>query len=134
MVVTIVVIGAFAFNSATREINNIYDAQLIDDANVIWSLLRRPLERAPDRSPRQIDDIDFNMDNQLSFNEDADDYADAHMFRAWVDGRITLLQQHGVFIRRAAAEGGLHHDHLQRRGLARLFATDTEHDHRNGDR
>ncbi|MBB3456808.1 two-component system OmpR family sensor kinase/two-component system sensor histidine kinase QseC [Rhizobium sp. BK313] len=88
VVVTIVVIGAFAFNSATREINNIYDAQLIDDANVIWSLLRRPLERAPDRSPRQIDDIDFNMDNQLSFNEDADDYADAHMFRAWVDGRI----------------------------------------------
>ncbi|AVA23389.1 MULTISPECIES: HAMP domain-containing sensor histidine kinase [unclassified Rhizobium] len=86
--VTIVVIGAFAFNSATREINNIYDAQLIDDANVIWSLLRRPLERSPDRSPKKIDDIDFNMDNQLSFNEDADDYADAHMFRAWVDGRI----------------------------------------------
>ncbi|MFS8052539.1 HAMP domain-containing sensor histidine kinase [Rhizobium sp. BR 317] len=88
VVVTIVVIGAFAFNSATREINNIYDAQLIDDANVIWSLLRRPLERSPDRSPKKIDDIDFNMDNQLAFNEDADDYADAHMFRAWVDGRI----------------------------------------------
>ncbi|MDL2399650.1 sensor histidine kinase [Rhizobium mayense] len=88
VVVTIVVIGAFAFNSATREINNIYDAQLIDDANVIWSLLRRPLERTPDHSPKQIEDIDFNMDNQLAFNEDADDYADAHMFRAWVDGRI----------------------------------------------
>lgn len=88
VVVTIVVIAAFAFNSATREINNIYDAQLIDDANVIWSLLRRPLERAPDHAAKQIDDIDFNMDNQLAFNEDADDYADAHMFRAWVDGNI----------------------------------------------
>ncbi|AYG60913.1 HAMP domain-containing sensor histidine kinase [Rhizobium jaguaris] len=88
VVVTIVVIGAFAFNSATREINNIYDAQLIDDANVIWNLLRRPMERAPDRSPKQIEDIDFNMDNQLAFNEDADDYADAHMFRAWADGHI----------------------------------------------
>jgi len=88
VVVTIVVIAAFAFNSATREINNIYDAQLIDDANVIWSLLRRPLERNPDHVAKQIDDIDFNMDNQLAFNEDADDYADAHMFRAWVDGKI----------------------------------------------
>ncbi|MGV1758681.1 HAMP domain-containing sensor histidine kinase [Rhizobium sp. P44RR-XXIV] len=88
VVVTIVVIAAFAFNSATREINNIYDAQLIDDANVIWSLLRRPLEKTPDRAAKQIDDIDFNMDNQLAFNEDADDYADAHMFRAWVDGNI----------------------------------------------
>ncbi|NLR99258.1 HAMP domain-containing histidine kinase [Rhizobium sp. P38BS-XIX] len=88
VVVTIVVIAAFAFNSATREINNIYDAQLIDDANVIWSLLRRPLEKAPDHAAKQIDDIDFNMDNQLAFNEDADDYADAHMFRAWVDGNI----------------------------------------------
>ena len=88
VVVTIVVIAAFAFNSATREINNIYDAQLIDDANVIWSLLRRPLEKNPDHAAKQIDDIDFNMDNQLAFNEDADDYADAHMFRAWVDGNI----------------------------------------------
>jgi len=88
IVVTIVVIAAFAFNSATREINNIYDAQLIDDANVIWSLLRRPLEKTPDHAAKQIDDIDFNMDNQLAFNEDADDYADAHMFRAWVDGNI----------------------------------------------
>ncbi|MFT4184705.1 MAG: HAMP domain-containing sensor histidine kinase [Rhizobium sp.] len=88
VVVTIVVIGAFAFNSATREIDNIYDAQLINDANIIWGLLRRPLEREPDRAPRQIDDIDFNMDNQLAFNEDADDYADAHMFRAWDNGKI----------------------------------------------
>ncbi|MBB3611802.1 HAMP domain-containing sensor histidine kinase [Rhizobium sp. BK602] len=88
VVVTIVVIGAFAFSSATREIDNIYDAQLINDANIIWGLLRRPLEREPDRAPRQIDDIDFNMDNQLAFNEDADDYADAHMFRAWDDGNI----------------------------------------------
>ncbi|HEX8045498.1 ATP-binding protein [Rhizobium sp.] len=88
VVVTIVVVGAFAFNSATREIDNIYDAQLINDANVLWSLLRHPLERTPDRAARQIDDIDFNMDNQLAFNEDADDYADAHMFRAWDDGNI----------------------------------------------
>jgi two-component system sensor histidine kinase QseC len=31
----------------------------------------------------QVPDLDFNMDNQLALNEDADDYADAHSFRAW---------------------------------------------------
>lgn len=90
VVVTIVVIAAFAFHSATREINNIYDASLIDDANVLWRLLGHTLEKSPDRTPKQIDDIDFTMDNQLLFNKDADDYADAHMFRAWVDGKIAV--------------------------------------------
>ncbi|MDQ0559214.1 two-component system OmpR family sensor kinase/two-component system sensor histidine kinase QseC [Rhizobium mesoamericanum] len=88
VVVTILVVGAFAFKSATREINNIYDAQLINDANVLWGLLHNRLQHWPEHTPQQVDDIDFNMDNQLAFNEDADDYADAHMFRAWVDGKI----------------------------------------------
>ncbi|MBX5204733.1 ATP-binding protein [Rhizobium sp. NZLR1] len=91
VVVTIIVIGAFAFNSATREINNIYDAQLINDANVLWRLLHNRLQHSLDRTPQQVDDIDFSMDNQLAFNEDADDYADAHMFRAWVDGKIMFF-------------------------------------------
>ncbi|MGO4565985.1 sensor histidine kinase [Rhizobium sp. 2YAF20] len=90
VIVTIVIVGAFAFNSATREIDNIYDAQLINDANVLWGLLQHKLKRPFDRVPKRIDDIDFNMDNQLAFNEDADDYADAHMFRGWVDGQILV--------------------------------------------
>lgn len=90
VIVTIVVIGAFAFNSATREIDNIYDAQLINDANVLWGLLQHRLQRPMVGPPQRIDDIDFNMDNQLALNEDADDYADAHMFRCWADGRILV--------------------------------------------
>ncbi|PZM16215.1 ATP-binding protein [Rhizobium tubonense] len=90
VIVTIVVIGAFAFNSATREIDNIYDAQLINDANVLWGLLQHRLQRPMVGPPQRIDDIDFNMDNQLALNDDADDYADAHMFRCWADGRILV--------------------------------------------
>jgi two-component system OmpR family sensor kinase/two-component system sensor histidine kinase QseC len=90
VIVTIVIVGAFAFNSATREIDNIYDAQLINDANVLWGLLQHKLKRPFGHVPQRIDDIDFNMDNQLAFNEDADDYADAHMFRGWVDGQILV--------------------------------------------
>ncbi|KQO75052.1 HAMP domain-containing sensor histidine kinase [Rhizobium sp. Leaf262] len=90
VVVAIVAIGAFAFDSATREIDNIYDAQMINDANVMWGLLRHRLEDPARQGPHKMGDIDFSMDNQLAFNEDADDYADAHMFRAWVDGHIAV--------------------------------------------
>jgi two-component system sensor histidine kinase QseC len=88
--VAIVVIGVFAFNSATREIDNIYDAQMINDANVMWGLLRHRLEDPARQGSQKIGDIDFNMDNQLALNEDADDYADAHMVRAWVGDRIAV--------------------------------------------
>lgn len=92
ILITIVAIGAFAFHSATSEIDNMYDAQLINDANVLWKLLQDEFEekKASAGAPRQVDDIDFTIDNQLSFNNDADDYADAHMFRAWQSGKIVM--------------------------------------------
>jgi two-component system, OmpR family, sensor histidine kinase QseC len=83
LIVAIAVVGFFAYRSATREIDNIYDAQLINDANVLWSLMQHPLTRPDNRPTIQVPDLDFNMDNQLALNEDADDYADAHSFRAW---------------------------------------------------
>ncbi|WFS01319.1 sensor histidine kinase [Rhizobium tumorigenes] len=91
IVIAISVIGLLAFKSARHEIDNIYDAQLINEANVLWGLLQRPLLRHTDDPPRRIDDIDFKMDNQLSYNQDADDYADAHMVRAWKDGKIQVF-------------------------------------------
>jgi two-component system, OmpR family, sensor histidine kinase QseC len=83
LIFTIAIVGIFAYRSATHEIDNIYDAQLINDANVLWSLMKHPLTREPSRPTVQVPDLDFNMDNQLALNEDADDYADAHSFRAW---------------------------------------------------
>ncbi|MBA8902628.1 HAMP domain-containing sensor histidine kinase [Phyllobacterium sp. P30BS-XVII] len=92
ILITMAIIGGFAFNSATREINNVYDAQLINDANVLWMLLHNQFDEEPgDAPPKQIADIDFNMGNQLALNEDADDYADAHMFRAWKENKIVLF-------------------------------------------
>ncbi|WP_371823858.1 sensor histidine kinase N-terminal domain-containing protein [Phyllobacterium sp. 628] len=91
ILVTMAVIGGFAFNSATREINNVYDAQLINDANVLWVLLNKQFNDDNGGPATQIGDIDFSMGNQLALNEDADDYADAHMFRAWKDNKIVLF-------------------------------------------
>ncbi|GAA3070882.1 ATP-binding protein [Rhizobium viscosum] len=83
LIITIAIVGILAYRSATREIDNIYDAQLINDANVLWSLMKHPLTRLTARPTVQVPDLDFSMDNQLALNEDADDYADAHSFRAW---------------------------------------------------
>ncbi|MEK1890935.1 MAG: ATP-binding protein [Phyllobacterium sp.] len=91
ILITIAIVAAFAFHSATREINNIYDAQLINDANLLWTLLQKEVERPETRPPKQISDIDLAMGNQLAMNEDADDYAEAHMFRAWKDGKIRVF-------------------------------------------
>ena len=91
LLVTFMVIGACAFHSATREINNVYDAQLIDNANVLWMLLQDEFEEAGATTPKQIEDIDFSMGNQLELNEDADDYADARMFRAWKSEKLAVF-------------------------------------------
>lgn len=90
LIITIAVIGFFAYRSATREIDNIYDAQLINDANVLWSLMKHPLTRPFAKPTVRVPDLDFNMDNQLALNDDADDYADAHSFRAWKDGALAF--------------------------------------------
>jgi signal transduction histidine kinase len=83
VIIAIAIVSALAYRSGIREINNIYDAELINDANVLWSLLRRPLSRPLPAHPVVVPDLDFNMDNQLALNDDADDFADAQMFRTW---------------------------------------------------
>ena len=59
MLVTMLAIGGFAFHSAHREINNIYDAQLINNANVLWMLLQDEFEEVSTDKSKKIDDIDF---------------------------------------------------------------------------
>jgi two-component system sensor histidine kinase QseC len=90
LVLTIAMFTGLAFVSATWEVDSIYDAQLINDTNVLWALLHRPLMRRLDRPAREIDDIDLSMDNQLAYNDQADDYADAHMFRIWMNSKIAF--------------------------------------------
>jgi two-component system sensor histidine kinase QseC len=90
LVLTIAVFTGLAFVSATWEVDSIYDAQLINDTNVLWALLHRPLMRRFDKPAREIGDIDLSMDNQLAYNDQADDYADAHMFRVWMNSKIAF--------------------------------------------
>ena len=54
ILIALVIIGVFAFQSALREINHIYDAQLINDANVLWNLLQKPLQKHNFNEARQF--------------------------------------------------------------------------------
>lgn len=96
ILIAIAVIGIFAFRSARREIDNIYDAKLINDANVLWTLLEHQIEKPGSQPPIQVKDMDFSMGNQLAINDQADDYADAHIFRLWKDGQIRIFSN-GAF-------------------------------------
>lgn len=88
---TILIVGALAYHSATREIENIYDAELINDANTLWILLKGHLNRENFNTPVEVPDIDFSMGNQLALNQDADDYADAHAFRSWKGKALAMV-------------------------------------------
>lgn len=96
IIITIALIGFLAYRSATREIDNIYDAQLINDANVLWSLLKKPLSSLKTHAEIRVPDLDFNMNNQLAINDEADDYADAHAYRAW-RGDVVALESSNPF-------------------------------------
>ena len=91
ILVAIAVIGLFAYRSATHEINQDYDAQLINNANVLWSLVQDEFRRAGANTPKKIDDINLDLNNQRALNEDADDYAEARMLRIWKSGKIMMF-------------------------------------------
>ena len=90
IVLTILLIGGLAFCSANKEINTVYDAQLISNANVLWTLISDELQEATQKGPKEIDDIDLTGTNQITFNESADDYADSRMFRVWKSNKIMI--------------------------------------------
>ena len=89
IIITIAAIGLFAFYSATREINHVYDAQLINNANVLWRLVEDEFHEAGAELPKQFEDVELS--GQINLNEDVDDYASARMFRIWKSGKIVMF-------------------------------------------
>ncbi|TIP52189.1 MAG: sensor histidine kinase, partial [Mesorhizobium sp.] len=96
ILIAIAIIGVLAFRSARSEIDKIYDAKLINDANELWTLQEHQIEALGNEPPKQVKDMDFAMGNQLAINDQADDYADAHIFRLWKDGKIRIFSN-GAF-------------------------------------
>jgi two-component system sensor histidine kinase QseC len=95
ILITILATGILAFRSATREINKAYDAQLINNANILWGLMSEEIHEAIlAGSSKYSKPIDFDETNQIAKDEevqqDANDYADDRMFRIWHAGKIII--------------------------------------------
>lgn len=91
IIVIILLIGGLAFYSADTEINTVYDAQLISNANVLWTLISDELNEAEEMVPNKVNDVDQKLADQLALNQRADDYAESRMFRIWKSGKIIMF-------------------------------------------
>lgn len=93
--IMVVVAGAAAYVTIQRQINAIYDGQLIIGANVLRALmadeLREAGARPPEPAPLMVDDSLLSPEDRKAFDE----YAEWRMFRVWRDGRVVLLSDTG---------------------------------------
>ena len=96
IVIAILTVGAFAFHSANKEINKVYDAQLQSNANVLWMLISDELGENENGKAKIVNDMDFSLPNQTSMNDSADDYADSRMFRIWKSGGIIMYSDNSL--------------------------------------
>lgn len=91
ILVTMSIIGLFAYRSAKREINYVYDAQLINDASVLWALVEDEFREAGSDDIKQFPSIDLDANNQHAASQEADIYAQARMFRIWKSGQVVMF-------------------------------------------
>lgn len=108
ILVTIIVIGLIAFKGATREINHVYDAQLISSANMLWLVVEDEM-RVPTQRYRRIRKIDLSVSNQKELNEFADAYADSRMFRVWQGSRLAMISDKAPTVGIPQQDSGLSH-------------------------
>jgi two-component system sensor histidine kinase QseC len=104
--VTICLIGVLAFKGATREINHVYDAQLISSANMIWLVVEDEMSTPTERF-RRIRKIDLTVSNQKELNEFAADYADSRMFRVWQGNNLAMISDKAPTVGIPQQESGL---------------------------
>ena len=90
ILIVICVIGILAFKGATRQIDHVYDAQLISSANMLWLVVEDEMN-AQAGPFRRIRKIDLTISNQKALNEFADAYADSRMFRVWKGNKLAMI-------------------------------------------
>ena len=96
----LVLIGLLAFYSSWHEINNVYDTQLVNNANVLWKLVEDELYEEEHGLSQGIANEKVSVTNSHPRDNDpdddddgmdADDYGDARMFRVWRGHRIVMM-------------------------------------------
>lgn len=85
----ILLVGGLAYKSATRQINHVYDAQLISSANMLWLVVGDEMHAG--QGFRQLGKIDLSLSNQRTLNRFASDYADSRMFRVFKGKKLAMV-------------------------------------------
>lgn len=91
MVITIIIIGMIAFKSATRQIQNAYDAQLISSANLMWMVVEEQLQDTEIAVFRRIHKIELSPNDPSQLNKFVSEHADDRMFRVWKARRLVMV-------------------------------------------
>ena len=92
ILVTVGVIGLLTFQSATHQINSVYDAQMINNAGIMWMLFEDEINEGGLDQPREIDFASDELPNSIRFssNQNVHDYAESRMLRIWDNGKIIM--------------------------------------------
>ncbi len=88
----IAAIGCIGFYSAREEVGEVYDAQLITAANVLWALMEHDI--IPNHKPLNIgiDEKYLSEEERAAFDENAD----GRMFRVWQGGKIIISSEDSI--------------------------------------
>ncbi len=88
MLVLLLLIGILAFYSCRREINYVYDMEMTNDAQVLWGLIADELLENGRYAKHIAGGRNANV--LTIWNDHADDYGSARMFRVWQGNRIVM--------------------------------------------
>jgi signal transduction histidine kinase len=93
LLVLVVSVGAIAYFTAQRRVDEVYDGQLIIGANVLRTLMNEELHETPGQAggALEIDDSVLSPDDRRAFN----DFAEWRMFRIWKHGAVVMRSDTG---------------------------------------
>jgi two-component system sensor histidine kinase QseC len=84
------IIGGLAFYSCQHEINHVYDTQLINNANVLWTLVYDELKEQEEADGKRVEMPDDEDEDLSAESADVNDYGDARMYRIWKADAIVM--------------------------------------------
>jgi len=106
IIATVLIIGLLAFHSATQQINKVYDAQLVNNANLVWGLVELELRDTGPRAFRRLHRIDLSINSQPALTKSIDEYAESRMFRVWRGTTLAMNSEEALPPEIPAAEPG----------------------------
>lgn len=91
IIATVLLIGLLAFHSATQQINKVYDAQLVNNSNLVWALVEIEINNSGPGAFRRVHKVDLSVNSQPALTKSIDEYAESRMFRVWKGNKLAMV-------------------------------------------